>query len=295
VGGAVNFSQQDRWFGDLSRRKQRRIHALGAEAAERTAGARLLPASHGEELDAQLDAAVAAFSAQEDPFCLVRVSDSELGLVGAGYLPPATPMDIDWYRFRGGMGDGALALREPYLEAIRNAELVGLQQNWKPITEASATLLGMLGIDLPMSNGVEVHLPYRLLVDGTLFEYLAGKRVLLIGWLAPKLAAAWRTRPFLETYGVWGPVAQTQVVGVIPTASRTEGGAAQNYAAVLARLAEFDFDVALLACGVAAKPLAWEIRKRGRTALDVGFVFNALLDDEQRSERPVFRDVAWPA
>lgn len=291
----ASFAEFETWFGDLSRRRRRRIEALGEEAAAESAGARLLPESHGASMESQLRAGVAAYLTQEDPFCLVRLSDSELALLGGGYLPPTTPADIDWYRFRGGLRPEAIELRPTFLEAVAGAELLGLQQNWKPITESSATLLTMLGHRLPMPNGVEVHLPYRLLVDGTLFRSLAGKSVALVGWLGPRLAEAWASRPFREAYAAWGPVDEVEIAGAVPTRPRTEGGATGDYEDVLRALDRLEYDVALLSCGVVAKPLAWKIRSdAGRTALDVGFVFNALLGDRERANRPVLKDVAWP-
>lgn len=88
----------------------------------------------------------------------------------------------------------------------------------------------------------------------------------------------------------------TRGSAMVPTRLRTEGGATRDHKVVLRLLDGFDYDVALLSCGVAAKPLTWRIRSEtGRTALDTGFVFNALLGDRERTNRPVLKDVSWPA
>ena len=290
----MDFADLGGWFNELPHHERDHIESLGTRAAAESVGARLVPESHGIGIEAQLRAATSAFLGQSDPFCLIRVSDSELALLGGGYLPPGTPQNLEWYRFRGGLGPRALELRPTFLQAVAGAELVGLQQNWKPITESSAVLLSLLRFPLPMPNGVEVHLPYQLLVDGVLFEWLAGKRVVLIGTFAPRLAQVWGWASFRKAYSTWGPVNDVEIVGAVSTTSRTEGGSAQDYETVLSQLERITFDVALLSCGVAAKPLAWQIRKAGRTALDVGFVFNALLGDQERAKRPVLRDADWP-
>ena len=49
-----------------------------------------------------------------------------------------------------------------------------------------------------------------------------------------------------------------------------------------------------LGCGAIAKILASRIQKLGRTALDVGFVFDALLGNPARTERAVLKETKWP-
>ncbi len=241
-----------------------------------------------------MEAAKKIFFAAKEPFCLLRVSDSELCLLGAHYLPEEVPQPISWYIGRGDLQNFTPAIRRTFIDSLQKVEMVGLQQNWKPITEASAILLKMVEIPLPMPNSVDVHLPYQLLADGSLFRWLEGKRVLLIGYLGPKLAEAWKTKEFQDAYRSWGPVDKATIVGSIRMGSKAEGGAFKDYETAIRELDKYRYDVALLSCGITAKPLAWEIRQRNITAVDVGFVFNALLGGGERTQRPILRDVKWP-
>lgn len=288
----VDFSAIATWFDDLPEGQKQAIRELHQKSAK--ADAWLIPEAHGPNMTAQLETAKRKFLECPEPFCLVRIGDSELGLLGAGFLPPGTPKDMKWYRFRGGFNPASFGLRRVFIDAIRNAEMVGVQQNWKPIRESTGTTLRMLGLPVPLSNGVEVHISYKLLVDGTLFSWLAGRRVVLIGGFAGKLMEAWKTAPFHRAYKRWGPVERAAIVGAIPMPLRNDGGAATQYEAVLRKLKTMQYDVALLSCGVTAKPLAWTLRNMGKTALDIGFVFNALLGDPERHKRPVLREASWP-
>lgn len=133
-----------------------------------------------------------------------------------------------------------------------------------------------------------------LLTNGMLFESLAGKRVLLAGLLAPRLRDVWATPEFRSAYSAWGDTGQIRVIAAVATRPREDGGAVRDYKAILSEIRGHDFDVALLACGAAAKPLAWELRNVGRTALDVGLVFDALVGNPEREVRPYVRDATWP-
>lgn len=288
----MRFIELDRWFDQLPAVDQARI------AQERRAlilpEPRLIPKNHGSNIDQHLDAAKGRFLASRDPFCLIRVSDCELGLLGGGYLPSDRLRDLAWHMRIAGFDRGAIRFRPDFIAAIREAELVGLQQNWLPVLEDTTVLFSLLGIPTPHPRGVEVHLPYKLLVDGSWFRWLSGKKVLLVGTLAPALEAAHRRKTFLDAYQMFGPLEKVRIVGAIRTRSREEGGAWADYDRVLEESKRYDYDVALLSCGVTAKPLAWKLRKRGKTAIDAGFVFDALLGDKEREVRPIFSKIRWP-
>jgi hypothetical protein len=290
----MKFEELGKWYGALTPEEQHEIRKLCVEARSKKGPCRLVPADHGPRLPEQIAAAKRRFLECRDPFCLIRIGDSELGLLGAHFLPEEIPRPISWYIGRGDLTKMTITCRKSFIAALKGAELVGVQQNWKPITEGTAIILRMLGFELPMANAIEVHLPYQMLVDGSLFRWLGGKRVLLIGMLAPKLSAVWHTAAFQKAYLAWGPVDKIQIAGAIRTRSKAQGGAFQDYDEILRQVGQIKFDVALLSCGVTAKPLTWAIRQRGRTALDVGFVFNALLGGSERSQRPILREATWP-
>jgi hypothetical protein len=291
----VRFEALDCWYEQLPPQQQQEVRALCAQVRSKLGSSRIVPEGHGSRLPQQVETAKRRFLECRDPFCLIRIGDSELGLLGAHFLPEEIHRPISWYMNRGDLTNMTLDCRNDFIAAIKGAELLGVQQNWKPITDGTAIILGMLGLKLPMENAVEVHVPYQLLVDGSLFRWLEGKRVLLIGSLAPKLSELWHTKAFQAAYKPWGPVDKVSIVGAIQTRSKSEGGAFQDYSEILRKIDQVQFDVALLSCGVTAKPLTWAIRKRERTAVDVGFVFNALLGGGERTQRPILREVQWPS
>jgi hypothetical protein len=215
-------------------------------------------------------------------------------MLGSGYLPSEHLGTFAWQSHRAGYNRQQLYLRSEYIDALEHAELVGLQQNWEPVRKDTAVLLSMLGIAIPMANAIEVHLPYALLIDGTLMSWLAGRKVLLVGTFARRLANVWKTDEFRDAYASLGPVDKVNIVGAVSTPSRTEGGSCLAYTQVMQEIQAYTFDVALFGCGLLGKIAAWRVRLQGRTALDVGFVFNALLGDPERNNRPVLRDLTWP-
>jgi hypothetical protein len=286
----LSFLDLRAWFDELSEEERLPIEALRAAALG--AGTRLLPLDHGTDIVQQLAAAKKRFLACKDPFCLIRIGDCEIGLLSAGALPIKHGLDTQ-FRFAG-LSREALPLRRDFISAVQEAPLVGLQKNWPEICLKTGMLLFMLGLEVPLSRGVEVHLPYTLLVDGTLFGYLAGKKVLLVGASARRLADCLGLKGFLDAYGFLGPMEKMKIAGVIETRTREAGGAWADYERVIREAAAIDYDVALLACGAMAKPLAWRLWKTGKTALDVGFVFDVLMGNPERMHRPVLKDVVWP-
>jgi len=286
------FLEMRTWFDELSEEESARILALRASVGKPEE--RLLPYTHGIGMGPQTAAGKRRFLGAKDPFCLVRVSDCEIGLLGGGYIPEKAPNDLPWQFRIAGFTRAAFHLRKDFIAAIREADLVGLQQNWPEIRTNTAVLFSMYGFPLPRPNGVELHLPYGLLADGTLFQYLAGKRVLLVGGTARAFQDRLKKPDFIAAHQFLGPMDQMKVVGVIQTKTREEGGAWADFDRVLKEATEIDFDVILLSCGITAKALAWRIWKEGRTALDIGFVMDALTGNPERYQRPILMDVPWP-
>lgn len=278
------------WFDELTEADRRPIESLRKKAEN--VGTRILPYNHGDDIASQLEAGKKRFLSCKEPFSLVRIGDCEIGLLSAGCIPVKHDLGTQ-FQFAG-LSRQSLHLRKDFISAVKEADLLGLQQNWPEICLKTGTLLFMLGMQVPPDNGVEVHLPYKLLVDGTLFGYLAGKRVLLIGAAARRLADCLGLKGFLDAYGFLGPLEKMKVAGVIETKTREAGGAWADYERVVKEASKVDYDVALLACGAVAKPLAWRLKESGKTALDVGFVFDVLMGNDERRLRPVLKDVAWP-
>jgi hypothetical protein len=253
----------------------------------------LLPLTQGLTQNERFDYGKRSFLSCKEPISLIRVSDTETGILSTGCVQPGDRLAFEkWISGYGGTG---IALRADFISAIRECDLVGLHPDWPGVREMQIRTLLMLGFSLPYAKGVEFHLPYKLLVDRTLFEYLSDKRVLLIGFLARKLAQRLADHKFLADYSFLGPIDKMKVAGVIETTSRDAGGSHRDYGRVVNEASKIQYDVTLLSCGTVAKPLAWRLWKQKKTALDVGFVFDALCGDGERQHRPALRDIQWPS
>lgn len=259
---------------------------------------RIIPLGHGNTMEEQLLAGRSKFLSRKEPFSLIRLGDFELGLLGALYFPFGNASNcLSTMMTRAGYAaQEALSLRKHLIEAVRFSPMVGVLENWETQRIETAALMAMLNCSIPCARAVEIHLPYAMLVDGTLFSWLAGRRVLLIGNLAPRLLEAWKKPEFHRAYERFGPSSEVKVVDAISTSSREDGGAWKDFHAALQSAKRNDYDVALVASGAMAKPLAYRIWRLGKTALDVGFVFDALLREREdaRVLRPVLKDAWFP-
>jgi len=293
----IQFDQLDRWYTDLTPSEQEEIHQLKAEKVP-VAPERILLPSHGNTMQEQLEAGKREFLSSYEPFSFIRIGDFELGLLGALYFPFGNASNcLSTMMTRAGYGAReAISLRQHLIEAVRMSPLVGVLENWDTQRVETAALMAMLDCQIPCPRAVEIHLPYAMLVDGTLFSWLSGRRVLLIGNLAPRLFDAWKKPAFHKAYEHFGPSSKVETVDAIPTSSREDGGAWKDFDLTLQRADRNDYDVALIASGAMAKPLAYRISRMGRTAIDVGFVFDALLAEREDARvcRPVLRDAAFP-
>jgi hypothetical protein len=286
----VDFSLLQTWFDELSPADQLEISAAAEKV--RVSDERLLPASHGDTMALQLAFGEKLFLEMPIPGCLIRLGDCELSLLNAGFPDPGR---LPWDFAQAGYARGAITLRGDLIRAVRETPLLGLQQNWSVVRHKTSKTLALLGIEVPPRNAVEVHLPYHLLVSGTLFRYLARKRVVLIGAHAEQLHQVWKAPGFVNVYRMFGPIDEVTIAGVVATPDR-ERGAWALVDEIVSAAARIDHDVSLIACGLPAKVIAWRLWQLGRTALDVGYVFDALLGTSpwERVERPVLKDAFWP-
>ena len=292
----IQFDKLSQWYTHLRAEEQQEFHRLRDKKLS-VPPKRILPLNHGNTMEEQLQAGKQKFLAEKEPFSLIRLGDFELGLLGALYFPYGNASNsIHTMLTRAGYTHDSLWLRPYMIEAVRKSALVGVLENWDTQCVETAALLAMLDCQLPFPSAVEIHLPYKMLVDGSLFKWLSGGKVLLIGNLAPRLSEAWKLPVFHKAYEHFGPSSKIQIVGAIPVRSREEGGACLDFRFALKCAERLDYDVALVSCGSMAKPLAYGISTMGRTAIDVGFVFDALLGERPDALplRPVLKDVKFP-
>lgn len=259
---------------------------------------RLVPKSHGPTLDIQLRTAKQIFLAHPGPLSFIRLGDCDITLLGSGYLYERMPLPdlttLESQLATAGLSRPGIAMRPEFVEALKTATFLGVHQNWAPVRETTAILMALSGLQVPPPNGVDFHLLYFMLADGSLIKHLAGKKVLLVGAGAEALANRWGDPDFQFRYAALGPFGESRVTDVFVTCGPGSEGAWVDLDAATKYSQQADFDVALLGCGAMAKVLAERIRQQGRTALDAGFIFDALLGHSQRKERAIIRNAPWP-
>jgi hypothetical protein len=287
----------DRWWDQLSPSEQAELRA--AHPPIDKLPKKLLQESHGTFITEHLKTASKRFAelaAAKKPFFLARVSDCEVAALGCHYYPHyAHPYGERVFRACGYDRNFLPHYRGELIQAFRDAHILGVQENWEPWRINTIAIFLMLGFPVPHPNAVDIHLPYKMLVDGSLFSFLEGKKVLLIGGLAAELARAWGNPAFQAAYKKFGPLDRVASIQAMPMPRRGQRSAYLEMDGLTLQIKEADFDVALLSVGVPAKILARRIWAMGKTALDVGFVFDALLGDNERTMRPVLKDTVWPS
>lgn len=288
----MSFEMMRTWYDRLSEPEKSDLDDLRRKVGDPV---QMLPPSHGETLEERLCAAEKAFFSQPEPFYFIRIGDCDIGLLNGGY--PVVPQtdSLDWKLPMCGLDRRAFHLHEDYVAAVKEAHLLGVHQSRPKVDRETAVTLSMLGIPLPYEKAVDAYLPYHLLVKGSLFSFLQFRRVIFIGHLAKKLADAFSHANFLNVYKDFGPIKRIIVEGAIETSPR-EQFKWEEIGLVTELARSMDFDVALLSCGAMSRILAHRIWKMGKTAIDVGFVADALLgtDPYLRSQRRVLQDAQWP-
>lgn len=294
----VDFANLPTWYPDLPDDQKRGIRDLRDRLWERKKD-RILPVSDGHTRASQLEHAAKRFFSVKEPFSFIRLGDGEMCMLGALYWPAGPPTwSGELMLENSGCKREAFFLRKPFIEAVLRCNLLGVWERNLPGTPDLTThaLLSMLGVSLPCPRAVEINVANYLLVKGHLFSWLAGRRVLLIGSLAPRLAHLWEDPKFQAYHERFGPLNKIRIAGSIEMPSRKGQGAWSAYERTLSQIKRPDYDVALLGCGTTAKPLSYQITKTHRTALDVGYIFDALVGERKnkRAIRPVLNKLKWP-
>lgn len=288
----MDLAEMPTWYDQLPPEKKSELDSIREGVSAST---RIIPEDHGEELQRHLRVAERKFLSTPEPFCFIRISDVALGFLNGGYPITQKTHSLEWKLPMSGLSRSAYHLRSEMIEAVREAPLVGVHQNWEEVAYETAVTLAMLGIELPCDRAVETWSMYHLLIRGLLFSFLAGRKVVLVGHLAGRLAEAMKNPEFIRSYSRFGPIKHLKIVDFIETSPR-EKCRWEEVGLATEKLKSIDFDVALISYGGLAKILAHRVWKMGKTALDVGYIFDALLavDPYQRSQRPILKDATWP-
>ncbi|MEF3307227.1 GT-D fold domain-containing protein [Paenibacillus sp. GYB003] len=199
------------------------------------------------------------------PFSLVRVGDGELLTLAQGVVLSVEQVKEQGY-FLGyaGIEVPDFEARDQLRDAIRQATVVGIPKlrvrNYQPLAVAA---FKAHGIDLGSLTLTDSLINYYLHQAGRMSKIVSGRRVLIVGTLAEPLA------DFMRRNGV-------NVVGAI---SPVEG--VKDVPRVMAEIASRDFDLALVAAGIAAVLISQRIASElGKVAIDFGHLANSMVNGE---------------
>lgn len=196
------------------------------------------------------------------PLSLVRLGDGEL-LTLAHAAVMSTEEVMRWGAFLpfAGVKLPDTTVREALAAAVRSADFIGIPESRHPSYQGLLfPVLRYYGIDYRKLRLTSSTINYKLNDEGYLARLLTGRRVLLVGNQAQELAE------FLGRRGVRisGWIAPVHGVADVP--------------AVMERVRTQEFDLALVAAGVAAVIICARMaRECGKVALDLGHVANRLI------------------
>jgi len=213
----------------------------------------LMPQAVFHELDAALR--------EQRPYSFIRLGDGELlTLAQERVLPWDLIRTAGAFLPMAGVTVPDLAARDALVFALRNASLVGIPVSRKPFFQPLfVQIVRTYGIPLESLKLTTSTMNYSLDDHGLMMKLMEGRSVLVIGNVAPQLAA------FLRSRGV-------TVTGVI---APVQGF--RDAERVIALAAGLPFDLALVAAGIAAVPICVRLAAlTGKVAVDFGSLANRL-------------------
>lgn len=199
------------------------------------------------------------------PLSVVRIGDGEVLTLSQG-----TVLSVEQVREQGpflgyaGIDVPDFEARDQLKEAIRRATIVGIPKlrirNFQPLAMSA---FQANGIDFDVLTLTDSLINYYLYHSGHMSRIVAGRRVLIAGKLAEPLA------DYMRQNGV----------NVTAVVSPVDG--MKDVPRVMAEIASRDFDLALVAAGIAAVPIAQRVATElGKVALDFGHLANAMVKGE---------------
>ena len=119
----------------------------------------------------------------------------------------------------------------------------------------------------------QVSLRYGMVADGSFFDILAGKKVLLVGFHAPEVERRMKDVNFVKHYEKIN-LHKIKIVGSIGCSEFKKVG--NEVYDMLEQSKKIDYDVALLAMGIPSTFLGPKIKQEGKIAIDIGHIMSAL-------------------
>ncbi|MDF2721381.1 MAG: hypothetical protein K0Q59_1056 [Paenibacillus sp.] len=217
----------------------------------------LTPEELGERIIQALD--------RRAPFSVVRIGDGELLTLAQGNV-----LSVEQVKEQGsflgyaGVDVPDFEARDQLKESLRKASVVGIPKlrvrNYQPLALA---VFQAHGIDFGSITLTDSLINYYMYQAGLLSRIVQGRRVLVAGKLAEPLADYFRQNG----------------VNVVAVISPVDG--VKDVPRVMGEIAAHDFDLALVAAGIAAVIVSQRIATElGKVAIDFGHLANAMVKGE---------------
>jgi hypothetical protein len=211
----------------------------------------------GDQIIAALDA--------KTPFSLVRLGDGELLTLAQETILPIEQIKQDGpFLPYAGVEVPDLEIKAELVQAIRGANVVGIPKlrvrNFQPLAFAVFKAEHINYHKLTLTDSL---VNYYIYHEGYLSRITQGRRVLLVGNLAPHLAEV------LRAHGV-------NIVGEI-----TPVHGVKDIPHIKENIAGYDFDIALVSAGISAVIISeWIASSMGKVAIDFGHLADSIVKGE---------------
>lgn len=201
----------------------------------------------------------------KNPLSVIRLGDGELLTLAHETIIPVE-VAKSWGKFLpyAGVHLPDHSARQSLADSIRSADIVGIPESRHPSYQGLLfPVLKYYGMDYRHLKLTSSTINYALNEEAWLSKLLVHRRIALIGNQAPELSAWLQMRGY-EITGVISPV---QGVGDVQR--------------IVDQAAALDFDIALVAAGIAAVIICTRIaREQGRVALDMGHLADLFVKEE---------------
>lgn len=197
---------------------------------------------------------------EKKPYSFIRLGDGELlTLAQEKVLPLEEVRRAGPFLPYAGVTVPDLKARDELAACIRSASLIGVPTSRHPHFQPLLfAVLRAYGVECRELRCTTSTMNYSLEEEGLLTGLLSGYGLLLIGNAAPQLGQALAQR-------------QLHVAGIV---SPVNGYA--DIDRVLAETESYEYDVALIAAGIAALPMAVRLAAKGKVAIDFGHLANRM-------------------
>ncbi|MBM7566720.1 GT-D fold domain-containing glycosyltransferase [Paenibacillus sacheonensis] len=232
----------------------REIIARGAEQIR----AQCIPLMDVQEVFMEMEAAIA----EQRPCAVVRLGDGELLTLAQGVMyDEGTIQREGEFLPYAGVNPPDLRARDQLAQAVRLAHIVGVpssrRKHFQPLLHPVFRSHHLEMSQLRLTNSA---VNYHFHQAGLLYRLLTGKRILVIGNVAPALSQTLMRCGF-QVNGIISPVKGVNDVD-----------------RVMGEVRGVDFNLALVSAGIAAVILCTRIaRELGKTALDFGHMADGIV------------------